>query len=224
MPKANRIIDTEFPIHVSVRSNNRDYFPLPMPMMWEVLTDYLHILNKGFEIEILSFVLMSNHLHMICRDPLGILSDGMEYFLRETSKEIGRLSGRINRIWGAPFFNSVIRNPLYYLQAYKYIYRNPVRAGLCEKVESYPYSSLAMLLGVRHGILPLACDDTLFCGEPGEILEWLNTDFSAIENESISAALRKKEFKLRKDPSSRNPLLLESWSSVPSLTKKITER
>jgi len=58
------------------------------------------------------------------------LSPAMQFFMREVSKQIGRHSGRINRLWGSPFFSSVISSPHYFLHAYKYTYRNPVAAAV----------------------------------------------------------------------------------------------
>jgi putative transposase len=97
-----------------------------MPEAWELFSDYLYFINKNFGIRIHSFVLMPNHFHMIARDPELNLSSAMNYFMRETSKLMASESRTINRVWGAPFHSSLIDSPLYYLHAYKYVYRNPV--------------------------------------------------------------------------------------------------
>jgi putative transposase len=121
-----RIRSAEFPFHITARSNNRALFPVSMPEAWELFSDYLYFINKNFGIRIHSFVLMPNHFHMIARDPELNLSSAMNYFMRETSKLMASESRTINRVWGAPFHSSLIDSPLYYLHAYKYVYRNPV--------------------------------------------------------------------------------------------------
>jgi putative transposase len=189
---------------------------VPLAIAWEIFNDYLFLLNNHFHIEICSFVLMSNHFHLICRDPSLNLSKGMALFMRETSKEMSRLSGRINRIWGARFHSTVMDSPLYYLHAYKYNYRNPVAAGLSEKVEQYPWSSLQILLGLKHGCIPLQHDDTLF-NNVEETLSWLNETYKEQDQQSLKTAFQKKYFKLPNDKNTNYSNRLERWDSI-SLT------
>jgi putative transposase len=210
-----RHLSNHLPHHVTGRTNNREDFPLPLNLVWDVLCDYLYLLHVGFSIEIHSFVLMPNHYHLICRDPERKLPKAMEFFMRETSKEIGRISGRINRIWGAPYNNSLIDSMLYFYHAYKYVYRNPIEAGLCRKVEDYSFSSLSVLLGQSAGILPLEEDPLIFNENLETTISWLNFSYKDVEKESIRAALKKRQFKFRKDPHNKKILSLEDWSSVP---------
>lgn len=188
-----RKLHPEFPIHVTARCNNRERFPVALPEAWDIFSDYLHLLHQ-YQILIHSFTLMQNHFHLICLDPETNLSKGMNTFMRETSKEMNRLSGRINRVWGGPFHSSIISNPRYYLYAYKYNYRNPVAAGICRKVEDYPWSTLQILLGQKRGIIPLEKDETLFPDVEGA-LGWLNESYEEQEAQSIRHALGKKVFK-----------------------------
>lgn len=217
MPRRPRSLDPIFPLHVTGRVNDRQPFPTRLDVTWEILVDYLFLLNHGYEIDVMSFVLMPNHFHLLCLDPKLNLSKGMAHFMRETSREINLISGHEDQVWGGPYFNSVIKSPLYYLHAYKYIYRNPVRAGICAKVEEYPFSSLSILLGNRWSALPLTYDSTFFEGGVTSCLDWLNTDYSKVENDSIRAALNKSTFKFRKDPCSRQPLKIEDPSSISFL-------
>ncbi len=217
MSRTRRVPTGEHYIHINARANNREKFPLPLNEVWEILTDYLFLLNKGFGVEILSFVLMPNHFHLLVRDPNFQLSAGMEYFMRETSREIGRKAGRINKIWGAPYHPTVVTSNLHYYHAYKYIYRNPLEKDLCKRVEDYEHSTLAILLGRRSGIVPLQNDFTLF-SDPEGTLKWLNTSYKESQSEQIRKALRKKTFKLALDRKNRNRSELDDWDSVPFLS------
>jgi putative transposase len=70
--------------------------------------------------------------------------------------------------------------PLYHLEhlkaAYKYIYRNPVEAGLVRKVENYQFSSLALLLNKERPSLsnPFIDPFQIIQNLPDR-LRWLNT-------------------------------------------------
>lgn len=214
MSRFQRQISTEFPIHITARINNRDEFPVASAVAWSILTDYLRLIRDGFGFRTHVFVMMPNHFHLIGRDPEGQMPTAMNYFMRQTSCELGHYSGRINRIWGGPYYSSVMTDPLYYLHAYKYCYRNPVAARLCQQVEDYPWSSLQMLLGHRADTLTIEDDDTLFSSiEP--TLAWLNQSYSAEQSDDLKKAFRKKEFKLVRRKVTNGPNSLSNWDSLP---------
>jgi REP element-mobilizing transposase RayT len=199
MGRQIRKLSSEFPIQITARTNNREFFPIPMAEAWEVFCDYLFLTSKFFGLRVLQFVLMSNHFHMICYDPTLELSKAMQFLMRETSLEISRLSGRINRLWGRPFHSSVISTPIYFLHAYKYNYRNPVAAGICHHPAEYPWSTLQILLGKRHGIIPIEEDKTLF-DDIGGTLQWIDEAYDANQVEALQQGFRRKIFELGKDP------------------------
>jgi putative transposase len=218
MARKPREYNSIYPIHITARTINRMKFPLELPKVWNILSDYLYILRHAFEIRIHSFVLMPNHFHLIATDPHSRMSDGMGYFLCQTSKVIGFESNRINKIWGTRFHSSVMKSPIYYLHAYKYVYRNPVKGVICESVLDYPYSSLRILLGKDSGIIPLEEDETLFSDVRGT-LAWLEQGYKRSENEAIRKALRKREFEFGRDQRTKKYPHLNSWDSLPDFLK-----
>ncbi len=171
------------------------------------MEDYLSFLYFAYKFEILSFVLMSNHFHLLVRTPLGNLSEGMNYFMRETSKQIGRQSQRINQIYGGRFHRSIITKNHYFMHAYKYVYRNPVEAGITDSVTQYQFSTLNRKLGLNPCYIPIAEDPILF-DDVDETLRWLNTAPDPESYETIKKAFHKKIFKLerRKHSKLQNPL------------------
>lgn len=119
--------------------------------------------------------------------------------MRETSRVIGKQSGRINQVYGGPYYWSLMRSPNYFLHAYKYVYRNPVEAKLVSCPEVYKYSTLNALLGRAHTIIPIVNDHTLFDGVDDQ-LKWLNKSYPSDDVRiDIKNALRKKEFRFAKD-------------------------
>ncbi len=197
MPRKKYVLDINFPVHISARCINKEWFSLPIDSVWRIMEDYLFLLHHGFGFQIHSFVLMSNHFHMIIRTPQDNLSRGMNYFMRETSRQIGRESNRINQVYGSRYHKTSISNPLYYLHAYKYVYRNPVEAGLASDVCAYPYSTLSGLVGVTNLFIPVCRDDTLF-GDFAGTLAWLNSAPTKENRDAIRRGLRKINFTLAK--------------------------
>lgn len=212
MSYITRKLHDEFPFQISGRCNNKENFPVPLSEAWEIFSDYLFMLHHNFEIKIHSFVLMSNHYHLLISDPKMEMSKGMAIFMRDTSVEMARLSHRINKIWGSRFHSCLIEDPNYFLNAYKYNYRNPVAAGVCKRVEDYPWSTLQILLGKKSGIIPLVEDQTLM-SDPEGTLNWLNEAYIDHEAEAIKLASHKKTFKLNRDPKSGRKRLLTSSNS-----------
>lgn len=207
-----RNLSFNYPIHITARSHNREKFPVNLTEVWKLYEDYLYYLHLVYKIEINLFVLMPNHFHLICSAPDSNLSPAMNYFMRETSRWMSRKAKRINQVYGAPFFSSEIGSYLYYEHAYKYCYRNPVKAGLATECESWKYSTLSGLLGFSKLIIPLQTDTILFNPDfdPSE-LAWLNRAPEALNEESVKRALRKKIFRLKKDNSKKIPNVLEKF-------------
>lgn len=161
------------------------------------MSEYLYLIVLLHEVQIHSFVLMPNHFHLIVLAPKNNLAEAMNYFMRETSKEISRRSGRINQVYGGRNYKSVISSHHYFLNAYKYVYRNPVRAGLVDRVEAYPYSTLNGLTGFSQLLIPLNEDTVLFNENFSfETLEWLNQCPNADREDEVRRALKKTSFKL----------------------------
>jgi len=198
MGRQKRKYSAEFPIQITARTNNREFFFIPMEDVWGIFEDVLYLTHKLFDFSILQFLLMHNHFHMIGLDPNLNLSVAMQFLMRETSHAIAKKAGRINRVWGRPFHSSIITTPVYFLHAYKYNYRNPVTAGICENPLDYPWSTLSILLGKRRGIIPLLEDTTLFEDVEGT-LSWLNQPHTSEELETLRTGFRKKTFALGKD-------------------------
>lgn len=210
MPRKRFVANGMYPYHVSSRCINKEWFQLPMEDVWNIFGRYLHFISHAYCVTIHAFVLMNNHFHLLVTTPQSNLDQAMNYFLREVSRSIGIESGRINQVFGGPYFRSMISDSIHYQQAYKYVYRNPVEAGLCNFVEEYKYSSLAGLIGQVWLPFP-AFDNQFLIQDTGRCLRWLNTPFPS-ENvkDQIRKALRREEFKFSRDPKTGeiNPLNL----------------
>lgn len=135
------------------------------------------------------------------------MAPAMQYFLRETSRQIAKDAGRINQVYSSRYFRSCLTSFHYLTHAYKYVYRNPVEAGCCRYVEEYEFSTLSGLLGMRQIVIPVVDDEILF--ENVECtLDWLNEKPDIESYQFVKTALSRPVFKLSKIRSTResNPL------------------
>jgi REP element-mobilizing transposase RayT len=206
MPRSRQPVDLTVPLHISARCINKEWFRIPMPDVWSLFEDYVCFISNNYEIDIFAFVLMSNHFHLYCQAPKGNISSAMNYFMRETSRHISKKSGIINQVYGGPHRKTAILENSHFQQLFKYIYRNPVKAGICNSVAQYQFSTLHGLLGFSKLIIP-AQDKFLFESHSQDYLNWLNLDFPSETHESIRKALRKKNFELSMDKNRKKPIL-----------------
>jgi putative transposase len=205
MPRPPFEIDPTRPYHIGSRCRNKDWFELPLDFVWEIMQEQLFFLHHAFKIEIYAYVLMANHDHLIARSPLGNLSEAMRYFKGNITRLIQKETGRINQIWGSRFSRTRLGTEMHFRNCYKYIYRNPVKAGIVRGVEEYQYSSLSGLLGRREILIPIQDDPFLFDDNVEKTILWLNETPAQQAEESIRAALRRSDFKLPKINNRPNP-------------------
>jgi len=192
MARKPLIRSSTHPYHVFNRSNNKDSFYLPPEKIWPIFSHYLVEASTRYRSIIWAFVQMSNHFHLLVSTPRENLDAMMRYFQTEVCREIQRQSGRINHIFGTRYKWSLLADPSAVGYVYKYICRNPVRAGMCESVQDYEYSSLNQPFPTADGIGPLW---TYVPKSFPKRLEWLNQPTPKEQEQLIRKALRRSRYK-----------------------------
>lgn len=197
MPRKKIVRTHLFPYHVTIRTNNKEWFNIPLNDVWRITQVALNKCCQKVPVEVHAFVLMNNHYHMIISTPNSDIDLFMRHFNRMLSDLISFRTGRINRKFSGPYRWSIIDDRDYQYNIFRYVYRNPVRAGLCKYVENYPYSSLnddkkfkytSFLKDSLDGLLTFYNRE----GEKGDLVD-------------IRNALKKTYFKLALDKNSLTP-------------------
>lgn len=192
MPRMNLIRTSEFPYHVTSRCHNKDWFTVPLEEVWAFSGEAFKEANKLFPIKLISFVLMGNHYHMIIRTPDSNLDLFMREFNRRLTLKIQRRGEIINQVFGGRYKWCLISVNNYFANCYRYVYQNPVRAGIVLKCEEYQFSTLKNVISCEDYSIPL-CDQYGFKDEWG--LRWLNESVSDVERELLVNGLRRSEFR-----------------------------
>jgi putative transposase len=187
------------PYHVTARANNREEFHLYGPKLWDIVKSECWTASLIYGIEFHAVVLMPNHFHMIATVPEADLGVVMESLMTNIAKKLNLLSGRSGHVFGGPYFWSLISSSRYFGHVLKYVYRNPVRAELCDQTENHPFSTLPGIVGDSHLPFPIHFTRSLFeAGLPlessTEFLTWLNTPFPMEAEKLIKMGLRRKIF------------------------------
>jgi REP element-mobilizing transposase RayT len=198
MPTIPFQVSTENPYQITGRCLNREWFAVPIEVVWRILSDQLYFISHAYEIKIHQFVVMNNHFHLMASTPTGSISSAMQFFMSQTSRCLAKEANRINHIWGARFYRSEITSEFHFLNAYKYNYLNPVRAKICKRAEDYPYSTLSGKIGRTHLIVPVTNDRILFDALEAQ-LSWINDLPSDEDILAIRKALKKPVFRFAKN-------------------------
>lgn len=106
---------------------------------------YLAALEKAastYECHVHAYVLMSNHVHLLVtarRD--GGISSMMQSLGRRYVRWFNERHDRTGTLWEGRFRSGPVASDRYLLTCYRYIERNPVRAGMVERAVDYAWSS-----------------------------------------------------------------------------------
>lgn len=171
------------PHHVTQRGNRRvDVFfdQRDRERYLSMLADYA----GRYGLAIWSYCLMDNHVHFIAV-PSSPISLGQTF--RDTHQSyaswLNRKMRESGHLWQGRFFSCVLGDA-HLWSAVRYVERNPVRAGLVERAEDWPWSSAAAHCGLR--------DDPLLSPVqmPWPVPDW--SEYLQDENEADVTAIRLK--------------------------------
>ncbi len=142
MPRKNLIRTNLYYYHITTRSNHKDWFALPLEDLWEISKKSFLKAQKNNPADVSQFVLMGNHYHLLIKTPFKDIDRFMFWFNRTFSNYLREASGKENRMFGSSYKWSLVTDERYLFNVRRYIYQNPIRAGLCQKCKDYPYSTL----------------------------------------------------------------------------------
>jgi putative transposase len=87
-----------------------------------------------------AWCLMTTHYHMLVGATREKLSMGLRWLNGVYAQRFNRRHRRKGHLFGDRFWSSVVEGDHHYPTACRYILLNPVRAGLCDLPEQWPWS------------------------------------------------------------------------------------
>ena len=149
MARLARVAPVGVPQHILRRGNNRQVcFGSEEEM--KAYLNWLKELSKKHQVDVHAWVLMTNHVHLLC-------TPWKEQAISRMMQSIGRLYVRYynytyqrsGTLWEGRFKSCLVQSERYLLELYRYIELNPVRAGMVDDPSDYSWSSYAInALGV----------------------------------------------------------------------------
>ncbi|HLK20539.1 MAG TPA: transposase [Bryobacteraceae bacterium] len=137
-----RLVLPGIPYHVTQRGNARQNI-FEDSIDRSVYLDLLRKYTSEHGLAIWAWCLMTNHVHLLA---VPQTLDSLPRTLGQTHRDYARYrnirSGKSGHLWQARYYSCPVDEPGVCTVA-AYIERNPVRAGLVELAEDYPWSSAA---------------------------------------------------------------------------------
>jgi putative transposase len=133
MSRPRRILQDEYPYHVSTRTNGRVF-----KFRKNTFKIFVRVLNevvKKFDAKLQHFQLMSNHYHLKLFTPNGNIDRIMHYFNGQIAARLNRQAGIKGHLWEKRYHSTIISNDAYAQGCVVYLYNNTVRAGICDTPE-----------------------------------------------------------------------------------------
>jgi putative transposase len=105
-----------------------------------LLIDVLRSLVAEHKFKLHDFVVMPDHLHVLLTVEEGMtIEKGMQLIKGRFSHRLSHEFGYLGEVWQRGFADVQVVNRESFLQHRKYIAMNPVKAGLVDSPEKYPF-------------------------------------------------------------------------------------
>lgn len=151
MPRQARQLAESGIYHVMLRGVNRDAIFLEDDD-YERFLRTLRLVSEASGCTVLAYCLMSNHIHLVVRalqEPIGAVIKrlGVRYAGWFNSKY-----GRVGHLFQDRFKSQPVEDDSYLVTLLRYVWNNPIEAGLVQRPEDYRWSS-RRLLGLKSAIV-----------------------------------------------------------------------
>ena len=108
-----------------------------------------------------AWCLMTNHYHLLVETLRPTLSKGMREINGVYTQGFNRRHGRVGHILQGRYKAVLVQKDTHLLELSRYVVLNPVRAGMTETAEDWPWSSYGAVMGKSPAPDWLAVADTL---------------------------------------------------------------
>ncbi len=191
MARLVRVSPVGVPQHIVQRGNNRQAcFGGEEDM--KAYLNWLKEFSKKKKVEVHAWVLMTNHVHLLC-------TPQKEEGISQMMQSIGRMYVRYynytyqrsGTLWEGRFKSSLVQSEKYLLELYRYIELNPVRAGMVDDPSEYSWSSYTCnALGVKSELQTPHSEYLLLGKSDEERLENYRALFKAHVNAELLKEIR----------------------------------
>lgn len=120
---------------------------------------YLKKFKKQMDVKIIGFCLMENHVHLILRTEGKLVSRFMQKLEISYAYYFNVKYQREGPVFNGRFKSEPIENDVYMLTAFRYVVRNPEKAGIC-RFNEYLWSSFSEIYAAKDSKKVFSVTDT----------------------------------------------------------------
>ena len=118
---------------------------------FEKLKETIGKVKQDLEFEIYAYCFMNNHVHIVLKEKnIGDISLIMKRILTKYARWYNIKYGRSGALIANRYKSVPVEVDEYFLSLIRYIHQNPVKAGMVENVEDYPYSSYSEYVNEKN--------------------------------------------------------------------------
>lgn len=118
---------------------------------YQAFLDLLASTSRMFRVGIAAYCLMPNHYHLLIHTPEGNCSRAMRHLAGVYTQMFNRRHSVDGQLFRGRYKAILVDENEYLLGLLRYIHHNPLKAGLVEKLDAYPWTS-------HHGYIAGAVD------------------------------------------------------------------
>ena len=145
MPRAARKLSESGFYHVVLYANGRQSL-FEDDADRRAFLGFLVEAARRYDVRVLAWCLMSNHVHMLLEDPEGCLGETMRSLETSYAQRFNSRGGHVGHVFKGRYYSNPVETEPYLLEAMRYIHNNPAKAGVCA-AEDYPWSSYHEYVG-----------------------------------------------------------------------------
>lgn len=107
----------------------------------------LVLVVRRYEWRVHMYCVLGTHYHFAIATPLANIDAGMQWLNAVYAQTFNKRHGRFGHLVAERYSSRVVDSEEYAVELCRYIPLNPVKAGLCELPQQWPWSSYAATLG-----------------------------------------------------------------------------
>lgn len=200
MARKHRIKQSEFPYHVTTKVANGEFRFKSKKLQKKFAKIYAVTFLKAMKkygVQVHHVMVMDNHHHLYLTTPHANIDQFMQYVNARIAEQMNRLLDRSGPFWNGRYHATIVTTKEDQERVIKYIYQNPVRAGIVETPLEFERSSIFFYAFGRPAYVWVTPDQV--CVSLGEtkkerqrrfIDEFLKIKLTSTELEEIKASLK----------------------------------
>lgn len=127
--------------------------------------------RRSFSLRVYGFVVMPEHVHLLVSErERGMLADALKSLKQGVSRRlvagapfkpgVGLNGDSPQHFWQKRYYDFNVRSYRQFVEKLRYIHRNPVKRGLCERPEDWEWSSFRQYAIGSEGRVEIECEWT----------------------------------------------------------------